>query len=60
MKSAEKLEKFIDLERRLDGESTESKITEFGSRFAEKSTSEVDSNFQSMELRKTEIEIDNL
>ena len=44
-KSDEKLEKFIDLERRLEGESMELKITEFGSRFAEKSTSEVDINF---------------
>ena len=58
MKCDEKSGKLIDLERRLKGESTESKIVEFGSRFAEKSTSEVDRNFLTRELRKTEIEID--
>ena len=44
MKCGEKLGKIIDLERGLEGESTESKIEEFGSRFAEKSMSEVDKN----------------
>ena len=44
IKSGEIVGKFIDLERRLDGKSTESKIAEFGSRFVEKSTSEVDRN----------------
>ena len=37
--------KKLDLERRFKGESTESKIVKFGSRFAKKSTSEVDRNF---------------
>ena len=45
MKCGEKLGKFIDLERKLEGESMEIKILEFGSRFVEKSTSEVDRNF---------------
>ena len=36
MKCGEKLGKFIFLERRLEGKSTESKITKFGSRFVEK------------------------
>ena len=60
MKCGKKLEKLIDLERRLDGKLIESKIAEFGSRFAKKSTSEVDRNFQIRDLRKTknEIEID--
>ena len=35
----------IDLERELKDESTESKITRFGSRFVEKSKSELDRNF---------------
>ena len=46
MKHGEKLGKSIDLERRLDGESIESKIIEFGSRFIEKSTSTLDKNFE--------------
>ena len=45
MKSGEELGKFVDLERRVDGKSMESKIVEFGSRFVEKSMSEVDRNF---------------
>ena len=44
-KSGEKLGKLIGLERRLDGESAELKIVEFGSRFEKKLTSEVDRNF---------------
>ena len=40
MKCDEKLGKLIFLERRLKGKSTKSKITEFGSRFAEKSLTE--------------------
>ena len=35
----------IDLERELEDESTESKTIQFGSRFAEKSESELDRNF---------------
>ena len=58
MKCSENLGKLIDLERRLDGKSMKLKITEFGSRFAEKSKSEVDKNFQTSELQKTEIEIE--
>ena len=42
MKSGEKL---IHINRRLEDKSTESKIVEFGSRFAHISTSEVDRNF---------------
>ena len=45
MKCGDKLGKSIELERRLDGESVESKITEFGSKFVKKSTSEIDRNF---------------
>ena len=40
IKCFEKLKKFICLEKRLEGESTESKIIEFRSRFVEKSSSE--------------------
>ena len=46
-------------ERRLEDESTESKITEFGSRFAEKSSNEQERNFWKIKSRKTEIEIDS-
>ena len=38
--------------------STESKITEFGSRFAEKSTSKLGRNFQTRRERKTKIKIE--
>ena len=41
----EKLRKLIGLKRRLENESTKSKILKFGSRFVEKSTNEVDRNF---------------
>ena len=60
MKCGEKLGKFIDMERGLKGKSTESKIAELGSRFAEKSMSEVDRNFQKRKLGKTEIEIESM
>ena len=46
MKFGEKLGKLIDLQRKLESESMESKIVEFGSRFTEKSTSKVDRNFR--------------
>ena len=58
MKCGEKLENLIYLKRRLEGESTESKITKFGSRIAEKLSSEVDRNFQMKKSRKTEIKIE--
>ena len=58
MKCGEKLEKLIYLERKLKGESTKSKITEFESRFAEKLSTEVDRIFQTKVLRKTKIEIE--
>ena len=45
MNYGEKLGKLIDLERRLEAESIESKIAKFKSRFMKKSTSEVDRNF---------------
>ena len=44
IKCGNKLGKLIDLERRLEVESTKTKIAEFGSRFTKKSTSEVDRN----------------
>ena len=47
------------LERELEDESTESKITEFGSDFAEKSSNEQERNFRHQNSRKTEIEIDS-
>ena len=46
IKCDNKLGKLIDLERRFEVESKKIKITEFGSRFTEKSTSEVDRNFR--------------
>ena len=58
MKFHEKLGKLIFLERRLKDKSTESKITKFGSRFAEKSLSEWDRNIWNWKSRKTEIEIE--
>ena len=60
IKCAKKLGKLIYLERGLEGKSTESKIIEFGSRFAEKSSSEVDRNFLTKlcEKLKLKIEID--
>ena len=60
MTCGEKSRKLIYLERRLKGESTESKITEFGSRFVEKSSSEVDINSRTKvnKKRKSKIEID--
>ena len=58
MNHCEKLGKLIFLERRLEVESTESKITEFGSRFEEKSLSEWERNFQSLKSRNTKIEIE--
>ena len=59
MKCDEKLGKMKFLERRLEDESTESKIMKFGSRFVEKSSSEWDRNFQNWKSRKTKIEIDS-
>ena len=55
LKCHEKLKKLINLERGLQGEFTESKITKFGSRFADKSTSEVKRNIRIMKREKTEI-----
>ena len=57
MKSCDKLGKFIDLEIRLDEKSTKSNITEFGSTFVEKSTSEVYSNFRTRELQKIKLKL---
>ena len=57
MNSGEKLDKFIDLERGFKRESMESKNTEFGSRFTEKSKSEKDINFKMRKFWKTEIKI---
>ena len=45
MRCGEKLGKLIFLKRRLEDKSTESKITQFGSIFAEKSKSELGRNF---------------
>ena len=45
MKCGEKLGILIDLERELKDESMESNITRFGSRFLEKSKSELGRNF---------------
>ena len=45
MKCGKKLGNLIFLERGLEDESTESKITEFGSNFAEKSSNEQERNF---------------
>ena len=58
MKCGEKLGKLMDLEITLEGESTESTIVEFGSRFARKSMSEVDKIFRMRELRKRKIKIE--
>ena len=60
IKCDEKLRKLIYLERRLEGESTKSKITEFGSRFADKLSSEVDRNFRIKfyEKQKLKFEMD--
>ena len=46
----------IFLERRLEDKSMESKITEFGSRFAEKSSNEQERNFSKIKSQKIEIE----
>ena len=59
MKYGYKLGVLIFLQRRLEDESTESKITEFGSRLAEKSSNEHEINFQKIKSRKTKIEIDS-
>ena len=48
---------FIFLNTRLEDESMESKITEFGSRFMEKSSNEQERNFQKIKSRKTKIKI---
>ena len=45
MKCGEKLGNLIFLERGLKDESTESKITEFGSDFVERSSNEHEGNF---------------
>ena len=57
MKCEKKLGNLVSLERRLEDESTESKITIFGSRFGEKSSNEQERNFRNLNSRKTEIEI---
>ena len=49
---------FNILERRLEDKSTKSKITEFGSRFVEKSSNEQREKFQKNNIIKTEIEIE--
>ena len=58
MKRGKKFAKLIDLERKLEGESTKLKIREFGSRLAKKSSSEWDRNFQILKSQKSKIEID--
>ena len=58
MKYEYKLGILIFLERRLEDESKKSKITKFGSRFAEKSSNEQDRNFRKIKSRKTEIKIE--
>ena len=55
MNSSEKLGILIDLERELKDESTESKITRFGSRFAEKSMSKLERNFQTRRERNLKL-----
>ena len=45
----------VDLERQLREKSTESKITQFGLVFAEKSKSEVERNFQKLNHEITKI-----
>ena len=55
MNSSEKLGKMIDLERELKDESTELKITRFGSRFAEKLMSELGGNFRTRNKRDTKL-----
>ena len=54
---SEKLGKFIDLERELKDKSTESKITRFGSRLAEKSMSELEKNFLTRRKRNPKLKI---
>ena len=58
MKYDDKLGKLIFLGRRLEDESMESKIMKFGSRFAEKSSSEWDRNFNNWKSWQTKIEIE--
>ena len=58
MKCRYKLGVLKFLERKLEDESTKSKITKFGSRFAEKSSNEQERNFRKIKSRKTEIEIE--
>ena len=45
----------IDLEREHKGKFMESKITQFGSRFTEKSKSELDRHFQTQRERNTKL-----
>ena len=51
MNRGEKLGKMVFLERRLQNESTESRIIEFGLDFAEKSQIEVERNFRTLKSR---------
>ena len=64
MNWGEKLGKMVFLERRLQIDSTESRIIEFGLDFAEKSKFEVERNFQTLKswfrMKIYEIEIWNL
>ena len=53
-----KLEILIFLERRLEDESTESKIIEFGSKFVEKSSNDQERNIIKVKSSKTEIQIE--
>ena len=50
--------KIRDFDNFWKDESTESKITKFGSRFAEKSSNEQERNFLKIKSRKTEIDIE--
>ena len=58
MNHGEKLGKLIFLKRGLENESTESKITKFGSRFAEKSSSDKReiSKIKNREITKIEVD----
>ena len=50
MNWGEKLGKMVFLERRLQIDSTESRIDEFGLNFAEKSKFEVERNFRTLKI----------
>ena len=55
MNLGEKLGKLTDLESELKDESMESKITRFGSRFTEKSMSELERNFRTRRERNLKL-----